>query len=100
MPLNHDNCGFQQAAALFMSRPGWFRWPSCSCLLVQDQNGAMEIELHDLKSRIDSDTLEMRQLEEKLADQRRMEVCCKHHVRACTLLLRIDKTNIDMHGKS
>lgn len=49
----------------------------------------MEIELNDLKSRIDSDILEMRQLEDKLAEQRRMEVCCTHSARACTVLLNM-----------
>ena len=48
----------------------------------------MEIELNDLKSRIDCDILEMRQLEDKLADQRGMEVCCTQSARACTLLLK------------
>ncbi len=40
----------------------------------QDQNGALEMELNDLKSQLDQDVLQTRQLEETLGDQRRMEV--------------------------
>ena len=42
--------------------------------LVQDQNGAMEIELNDLKSRIDSDVMESRALEEQASAIPRLEV--------------------------
>ena len=42
--------------------------------VVQDQNGAMEIELNDLKSRIDSDVMENRALEEKASAVPRLEV--------------------------
>ncbi len=53
----------------------------CLCWL-QDQNGALEMELNDLKSQLDRDILETRQLQEKMIDQGRIEVssqACNGH---------------------
>ena len=50
-------------------------WPYIICVwVVQDQNGAMEIELNDLKSRIDSDVMESRALEEQASAIPQLEV--------------------------
>ena len=41
---------------------------------TQDQNGALEMELGDVKGRVDEDVLEVRALQEELASKAKLEV--------------------------
>ena len=43
-------------------------------MCTQDQNGALEMELGDVKGRVDEDVLEVRALQEQLAAKAKLEV--------------------------
>ncbi len=46
----------------------------CGCWDVQDQNGALELELADLKTQQDADVTEARQAQDALAAKAQLEV--------------------------
>lgn len=48
----------------------------CGCMCLQDQNGALELELADLKTQQDADVAEARQAQDALAAKAHLEVCC------------------------